>query len=54
MRSEEVVTIYYFGFAKKEKGKGAKRLDGKRAKWLKAVLPSCHFATHVINKVRRW
>jgi hypothetical protein len=44
-RLRKVVTIYYFGFVKKEKGKVAQQLDGKRAKWLKAVLPSCRLAT---------
>jgi hypothetical protein len=36
-----VVTIDYFGFAKKEDGKRAKRLNGKMAK---GQLPSCHLA----------
>jgi hypothetical protein len=51
-----VVTIYYFGFAKKENGKTARWQDGKGAI---SVLPSCplaflplyHFAIHIINKV---
>jgi len=51
--------IYYFGFAKKVKGKGAQRLDGKTVKRLLfpkpscrlAILPFSRFAIHVINKI---